>query len=91
MRKSLQQLRELAASNATFFPITYERLDLLRHALDVEAEVVVDVLAWQGVTEGSHVEAGVGVAFPLCIYRLDIGIACAVGQGNLLLGSHTAQ
>ena len=42
---SLQQFRELAATNTTFIPVTHERLDLLRHALDVKAEVVVDVLA----------------------------------------------
>ena len=45
VRMPLQQIRELATFNTTFFPISHERLDLLRHALDVEAEVVVDVLA----------------------------------------------
>ena len=65
VRMSLQQLRELPSPNTTFFPVTHERLDLLRHALDVKAEVVVDVLTWQAVTEAGHVQAGVCVAFPL--------------------------
>lgn len=55
VRMSLQQFRELAAPDPSFFPVAYESLDLLRHALDVEAEVVVDVLAWQAVAEAGNV------------------------------------
>ena len=65
VRMTLQQIRELATTDTTFFPVAHEGLDLFRHALDVEAEVVVDVFAWQAVAEGAHVHAGISVAFPL--------------------------
>ena len=65
VRMSLQHFRELAAPDPSFFPITHERFNFLGHAPDVEAEVVVDVLARQAVSEGGHVQAGVCVAFPL--------------------------
>ena len=55
VRMSFQQFRELSTPDTTFFPVAHERLDLLGHAFDVEAEVVVDVLARQAVAESGHV------------------------------------
>ena len=45
VRTVLQQFRELAAPNTTFFPVTHKGLDLLCHTFDVETE---------GIEKGSH-------------------------------------